>query len=273
MIRDQAYEQQRRISLKTLDHQFRKELEAGLNCSPIESGAIVELVKEVYFPYSDGSESFRPGKVVAMAVDIKEPPGRALKDCTFKRIFLTLFAASDPEYRRRNGVAALRRRQIRRMAQEAREQGALLSVEDLAYTLLNVSKSTICRDLKALRQAQVTVPLRGQQKDLGRGITHRLQIVKDFMDRHTFVQIQRARHHSLESIKTYLATFVRVGCLTEQGYALQEIAFMVKISPYLAGEYQKLYQSYRETEEYRDRLQEVTARFTPQEKGEKGALQ
>ena len=88
MIRDQAYEQQRRISLKTLDHQFRKELEAGLNCSPIESGAIVELVKEVYFPYSDGSESFRPGKVVAMAVDIKEPPGRALKDCTFKRIFL-----------------------------------------------------------------------------------------------------------------------------------------------------------------------------------------
>lgn len=270
MIRCQAFEKQNRLSVKTLDQQFRKEVEEGLNCSPIESEAITNIVKEVYFPYLTGEESLRPGQLVVMAVEINEPPGKPLKDCKFKRVVLTLFDSDDLEYRRQHGSVALRRRQIKRMAEEAKEQGALLSVEDLAYKILNVSKSTICRDLKKLVNNQETIPLRGQQKDIGRGITHRLQIVKDFMDRHPFVQIKRRHHHSLNTIKNYLSTFVRVGSLTEQGYSIPEIAFMLKISQYLATEYQKLYQTYQEGE-YRERLKELVASFAQGEKNKGGA--
>ena len=46
-------EELKRLKSKTLDAQFRRELEKGLNCSPFEAEAVCELVKEIYFPYFD----------------------------------------------------------------------------------------------------------------------------------------------------------------------------------------------------------------------------
>jgi Protein of unknown function (DUF1670) len=47
-------------------------------------------------------------------------------------------------------VAALRQRQIARMAQEALDQGALLTAEDHAFRIFNCGLRTISRDLKEL---------------------------------------------------------------------------------------------------------------------------
>lgn len=47
MIRNKAEERKRRLSTKTLDRAFRKEVEEGLNCSPIESKALLDIVKEI----------------------------------------------------------------------------------------------------------------------------------------------------------------------------------------------------------------------------------
>ncbi len=51
MIRNKTEERKRRLSTKTLDQAFRKEVEEGLNCSPIESKALLDIVKEIYMPY------------------------------------------------------------------------------------------------------------------------------------------------------------------------------------------------------------------------------
>jgi len=68
-------------------------------------------------------------------------------------------------------IAALRRRQIVRMAQEALDQGALLTAEDFAFRIFNCGLRTISRDLQALAEEDITVPLRSQQRDIGRAIT------------------------------------------------------------------------------------------------------
>ena len=39
-----------RLEAKTLDAQFLTAIQKGLNCSPFESHAVLEVVKEVYFP-------------------------------------------------------------------------------------------------------------------------------------------------------------------------------------------------------------------------------
>jgi hypothetical protein len=62
--------------------------------------------------------------------------------------------------------SGLRRARLLRLASEAREQGGLLSHEDLAFRLLNCGLRTMVRDLNALRRAGVEVPTRGQQTDL-----------------------------------------------------------------------------------------------------------
>ena len=52
-VRNRKRELLRRLDSKTLDARFLKEIEQGLNCSPFEAHAVLDVVKEVYFPFLD----------------------------------------------------------------------------------------------------------------------------------------------------------------------------------------------------------------------------
>jgi len=54
------------------------------------------------------------------------------------------------------------------MAHEALDQGTLLTAEALAFRIFNCGLRTISRDLQALAAQDIVVPLRSQQKDVGR---------------------------------------------------------------------------------------------------------
>ena len=68
--------------------------------------------------------------------------------------------------REQGGVVAVRRYKIARLCREAFDQGGLLTVEDLAYRILNCGERTICRDLSFFRNQNVFVPLRSTVKDI-----------------------------------------------------------------------------------------------------------
>ena len=73
-IRNKKRETLRRLDSKTLDARFLAEIRTGLNCSPFEAEAVLEVVKEVYFPFLDeGSVKAPPGKVTLIAVSADEP--------------------------------------------------------------------------------------------------------------------------------------------------------------------------------------------------------
>lgn len=50
-VRNRKKETIGRLNAKTLDARFLNEVQHGLSCSPFEGEAVLEVVKEVYFPF------------------------------------------------------------------------------------------------------------------------------------------------------------------------------------------------------------------------------
>ena len=262
MKRQPQLEQIHRLSVKTLDQVFIARAQEGLGCSLFEAQALTDLVKEVYFPWLTQPEAIQAGQLATIAVSADEPGHKPLSKCKMVPVVLTLYAGEE-DYQHRlahepNGIAALRQRQIERMANEALDQGALLTAEDFAFRICNCGLRTISRDLKALAQKEVVVPLRSQQKDAGRALTHRVQAVELYLQRHTFTQIRQRIRHSLLSIANYVITFALVVAHTRDGHSVDEIAFLMQISPALVRQYQELYQRYH-VPQYQERIDEIIA--------------
>ena len=263
MIRQPEREQLKRLTAKTLDQVFVMRAREGLSCSRFEAEALTELVKEVYFPWLAQPQAVQAGQLAMTVVSTDEPGHKPLSKCKMVPVVLTLYAGKkDHEYRLAQegaqGTVALRRRQIMRMAQEALDQGALLTAEDFAFRIFNCGLRTISRDLKALSEERIVVPLRSQQKDAGRAVTHRVQAIELYLKRCTFTQIRQRIHHSLSSIANYVVTFAVVVAHTRDEHSVDEIAFLMQISPTLVRAYQELYEQY-DIPEYRPRIDEMIA--------------
>jgi len=287
MQRQREREQLNRLTVKTLDQVFIMRAKEGLGCSQFEAQALTDLVKEVYFPWLSQPEAIQAGQLALTAVSADEPGHKPLSKCKMVSLVLTLYAGrEDHEYRlahKPNGTAALRRRQIVRLAHEALDQGALLTAEDFAFRIFNCGLRTISRDLQALAAQSVVVPLRSQQKDVGRALSHRVQIVELYLKRYTFTQIRQRMRHSLQAIANYVITFTVTAAHTCDGHSVDEIAFLMQISPALVRQYQKLYEQYN-VPEYQERINEIIAtvkargfrpsqlnsEFDPLEAGKKG---
>jgi hypothetical protein len=268
MIRTKLVEEklrQQRLDAKSLDNLFRRRIELGANCSPFVSGAILQTVKDV-FPVSpqDSDNTLGLGQIKLLVVAAHEPAGKALADCQKVTVLLTLDAGlEDYEVRIRDGVEGLRRTRILRMTAEARDQGGLLSYEDLAFRLLNCGVRTLVRDVAALRQRDLEVPARGQQQDIGPGQTHRVQAVRLYLQGQEANEVARRLYHTLAAIENYVTTFARVAFLVDKGYGDDEIAFVIRRSSVLVAAYRHLYEEAQKKPSARRRLKEVRARVAP----------
>jgi hypothetical protein len=118
----------------------------------------------------------------------------------------------------------------------------VLTHEDLAR-LLCCSLATIKRDVAALRKAGQAIPTRGQVKDIGKGVSHKAQIVGDYLAGYTFSDIGWRRRHSLSSIQRYVRDFSRVARLTAKGLSVGEIRQAPGLSERLIGDYVSLCQA------------------------------
>jgi hypothetical protein len=263
MIRQPELEQLNRLTAKTPDQVFIMRVKEGLGCSQFEAQALTNLVEEVYFPALTQPGGVQAGQLAMTAVSADEPGHKPLSKCEMVPVVLTLYAGEeDHQYRLAQegaqGTVALRRRQMVRMAQEALDQGALLTAEDFAFRIFNCGLRTISRDLKALAEQGIVIPLRSQQKDAGRALTHRVQAVELYLKRYTFTQIRQRIHHSLSSIANYVVTFAVAVAHTRDDHSVNEIAFLMQISPSLVRAYQELYEQY-DIPEYQERIDEIIA--------------
>lgn len=250
---------QNRTNLKTLDNIFLKSIEQGANCPPFISNAILEAAKRVY--NLDNSreeiEAIKPGQLKIIGTLSSEPAGKPLKDCKTGVCIVTFNAGQeDQEIIFRDGVTALRRARVLRITEESHDQGIDLTQEDLAYNIFGCGLRTIRRDIKALKEQGIYVPTRGQQKDIGPGISHKVMAVKMYLERKTDLEIARAIYHSLKAVERYTVTFARVITLLEKGLEPQEIGFVVQISERLVSQYQQLYNDYNKPP-YRERIEEI----------------
>lgn len=252
-----------RVNLKTLDHFFLSQVERGANCPPFVSSAILEVAKRVYNLHSstECENRLKPGQYRVIGIVSSEPAGKALEDCQKGECIITLDGGQeDRAIRAQHGIATLRRARLLRICSEACEQGIVLSHEDIAYNILNCSLRTVARDVGYWRQKGILVPTRGQQKDIGPGLSHKVMAVKLYLERKHPVEIARSLHHSLKAIERYTECFARVVTLHKQGLKPAEIAFVVQISERLVSQYLDLYER-SNTPEYRNRLDEIIGKF------------
>lgn len=240
-IRNRDKEELFRLECKTLDARFKKEIIHGLNVSPFEAEAVVQVVKEVYLPFIDNASwSGPPGKVTLVAVSADEPAGKPIADCKKISVSLTVHRGIlDDELLCKKGSAVFRQDKIPGLCQEAMSQGALLTREDLAYRIFFVSTRTITRDLSVLRQADpnLPIPLRSTVHDIGPVLTHRVQIVRLALQGKTTTQICNIMRHSPEAVANYLSVFSRCVQLARQDMQAGQIAFLLRRGPGLIKKY------------------------------------
>jgi len=252
-----------RLNAKTRDSMFRRRIEEGANCAPFVSDAILATVKEI-FPVEPevNDQQLGLGQILLLVVAAGEPAGKPLEQCQKITVRLTLDAGQEDFHLRvLHGVEGLRRARILRVTEEAREQGGLLSYEDLAFRLFNCGVRTIVRDVQAIRRRELEVPTRGQQQDIGPSQIHRVQAVRLYLQGLGPNEIARRLYHTPAAIENYITTFARVIILVDWRYADDEIAWVIRRSSPLVAAYRKLYDEYQVKPSAALRLKEILARL------------
>jgi len=242
MINNSSLSKWDRLSGKNVDQQFVNEIIHGLNCSPFEASAVLDTVYEVYRNYFESCAPLKSGQIRLQLLAIDARPNQSISES--KQVTVTLTLNDDKEdlpVRKQYGVSGLRRHKIQRLCQEAFDQGGLLTVEDLAYRIFNCGERTICRDLAYFRKQNIFIPLRSTVKDMGRTLSHRLIVIKLWASGKEYSDIRLQSSHSLIAIQNYIDKFKRTIALYKEGYEINQIAFLVRISTSLVEQYIKLY--------------------------------
>ncbi len=256
----------RRLAEKTRQRQFIEALESEFELSPRESKGIYEVVEEMFFE----DEPLREGQVRYVAVGAEEISGPAMSGLRKKTVVLTRDEQSDLDVERDHGRGGIRKVKLLRMTEEAYDQGALLTQEDVGR-IIGVSSRTIRRDVSQLTHTPVKLYLRGIQRDIGRGISHKVWIVGLYLEWKTYSEIQRITGHSLGSIKTYLNDFARVLMARERGIvAPEEIGYYIGRSARLVKEYVVLIEQAENKPEQKGRIESLKEQMKYLEREKRG---
>jgi len=238
MINNSSLEKWSRLEAKSLDQQFINSIIDGLNCSSFEAKAVLDTVHKVYGDFFDCSLDLAPGKAKFIVISAEEYPSAKLSEANMVNVILTINNdKEDLAIKEAEGVIALRQHRLYRICHEAFMQGGLLTVEDIANRIFCCGERTIVRDLKNFRERDIFVPLRSTIKDMGRTLSHRSLIIKEWVKGAEYTDIARKTNHSIKAISNYVHKFKQVVALMEDGYDVHTIAFLTKISKRLAEEY------------------------------------
>ena len=260
-IRHPGKQEISRLKSKSLDEQFRHVIMEGLGCSPFEAEAILNTVKEIYFPNSPNEEShINPGQIKLICVSSEEPAGKPIKTCEKVTVYLTIHRGiEDDTLLQKEGPHGFRQTRIPELCQEAFSQGGILTREDLAYRIFFVSTRTITRDLKLLREtkSEIPVPLRSTLHDIGPMLTHRVRIVRLSLEGKSFSEICTITHHSPQAVKNYLNLFNRCTYLINNNFEVGQIAFLLKRGRKLIEQYLELLKECESDKIMRYHLEEI----------------
>ena len=214
------------------------------NLSPVKLRAIKQITDEVLSAIS-GSRAH--GDIIYWAVSASTPAGVPLSAAKLVPVSLTIYdeqdisdLSTDKDINRLSGIKF---KKIARISAQAKVCGAYLTHADLSY-LLGIHCSAISNILKA--NPSVAVPLRGVCCDIGRGITHRKEIIKLYLDMHTETEIVSRTGHSYESVENYIKEFAAVLALSERGLPIPLIRRITGRSIKLVSAYMDLIDKYSE---------------------------
>lgn len=250
-----------RLQSKSILHAIQVELQQGYNLSPVEAQVLARRVQQLV--NEQLGQARQPGQIIYQAIAVNEPPGKALRDCRKVAVHLTVFAPEDQQTWAGTGAEALRRERVRRLVYEALMQGGALSQEDIAC-ILSIGRKTVQRIFAWYRKQGQRLPSRGEVQDMGRGVSHKVPVIRRYIQDLSFTQISRELgNHGIDSMARYLRHFALVMVLEERGLTPEQMQSVIGISSNLVNEYRALHAELNVAEHQRtlQRLQQVV--FAP----------
>jgi hypothetical protein len=208
---------------------------------------------------SGGIEGSRKmGETIFFAISSDEGPRTRLSEGKIVPVCLKYFSMDEyqlgPRGCHKNRVSDLKFARILRYTTQAREQGGLLSIPDLAM-LMGIGIDAVRRLIKA--NGKIIVPTRGLIKDMGRSVSHKCKIVELYLQMYTETEIVERTGHCYESIEAYLKEFVRVMTLADQGLNAVMIRRVTGRSMLLVKSYLDLYEKYDGDPDYVFRIEHL----------------
>jgi len=233
-----------RLQSKSVKNAIVNNIAHDFNLTPILAEAYFSQIK--YYFLEHANLELSSGQLHYLAVDDREPAGKPVSLCKKKSVRLTVHDADqDLQVYKEKGLSGLRQHRLLRITKEAIEQGALLSYEDIAF-ILTTSVITIKRDMAHLRRNGLTIPSRGWRHDMGRGSTHKTQILDLYLSGYQFSDIEKRTHHSETAVKRYIQDFSKIILLYFKGFSVDQIRITTGFTNRLIGEYKGLYDKHQQ---------------------------
>jgi len=258
-------EENARLKAKTPEQRFKQILQGEFAFSPKMAALVLQEAQEHLL---GKPEHIRPGQMRVILAAREARHGQTLRETPTQEVVWTVDAGEDDRnVLAKHGSVVLRRQRLLRLLDEALEQGAVATQEDLAQ-VLQVTTRTIKRDFAHLHAEGAWLPSRGYLKGIGRGQSHKAQIVSRWLHGESYDQLERHTHHTSGSIRRYVQTFLRVLQLHRQGFESAQIATLVQIGQPLVQEYLTLWQE-NDTPATRERLADQLQRLKRPAQAEK----
>jgi len=255
-----------RLKSKTIKNSIINNIARDFNLTPIFAEAYFNQIVTYFTEHVQ--LDLESSQLQYLAIDDNEPAGKPVDLCKKKSVKLTIHnSEEDLDIYKEKGLTGLRQHRLVRITKEAIEQGALLSYEDIAF-LLTTSIITIKRDMAYLRRNGKVIPTRGWRHDMGRGSTHKTQILDLYLAGYQFSEIEKRTHHSETAVKRYIQDFSKIILLHLKEFTVDQIRISTSFSNRLISEYLKLYQKYKV--ENNSRLDAIFnfSKKKPQQKGD-----
>jgi hypothetical protein len=227
-----------RLQSKSVKQSIISSIARDFNLTPILAEAYFSQISDYFAQHAE--LDLRSGQLQYLAVEENEPAGKPIALCKKVSVKLTLHNPEEdlPVYKK-SGLRGLRHHKIVRITNEAIDQGGILSYEDIAF-ILTCSVVTIKRDMSQMRKKGTILPSRGWRHEMGRGQTHKTQILDLYLSGFQFSTIEQRTKHSETAIKRYIQDFARVVLLHEKAFTVDQIRISTGFSHRLIGEYLKL---------------------------------
>lgn len=205
---------------------------------------LVQSIMEMVHGFYPETSHLRQGQTIWTTVDKNEKSsyGKSIRNTRLTQVILDLVRSEDiTERAGGKKLKEIKQEAAVRLFRQAYEQGGCMTNAEVAI-LLKISAPTISKYVREWEEITNTlVPRRGTIHDMGRSLTHKVEIInKLFLEGKSVEQVSRETYHSPAAIHRYIMNFKQVLLCRRKALSIEEIAFAVKISKNLVKEYYDL---------------------------------
>ena len=181
------------------------------------------------------------GQILYFGVCSSEPPARPLTEARLCPVYLDYVESGDRSLVDVQSPGTLRTERIRRIVIGAYEQGAPLSIPDVAY-VLGLSTDAVSTVLK--QQKDVLLLTRGRVADTEPMLECAEDIVQMFFSGCTMTQIRQHTGRSRDLVERHLNHFARVASCVDRGMSPAKTGLALELSPRMVQRCISLYKSF-----------------------------